>query len=147
MAKKVILQSLDEKQQLVHVVPITRGDLVLDSSGNPAFHSEEFLATDSWPGLTSIHFVKLNDEELPTYTNSDRIQLKVASNSVYPITESSAVICSDAGKSLSQLLQQNTLILDERPTENHTTCSVSSDGIYKELQETVGNIHDLLQRL
>lgn len=49
MAKKIFLR--DENN--VKVLPITRGELILDSSGNPAFHSNEFLATDSQPGLMS----------------------------------------------------------------------------------------------
>lgn len=46
MAKKVLLKDKDEE-----LLPITRGELVLDSSGQQAFHSNEFLATDSQPGL------------------------------------------------------------------------------------------------
>jgi hypothetical protein len=39
------------------------------------------------------------------------------------------------------------ITLDERPTEGNTTHGVTSDGIYKELKETVGNIQILLQNL
>lgn len=46
MAKKVLLKDKNEE-----LLPITRGELVLDSSGQQAFHSHEFLATDSQPGL------------------------------------------------------------------------------------------------
>ena len=49
MAKKVILKD----QNNIEIMPITRGELILDSSGNEAFHSTEFLATDSQPGLMS----------------------------------------------------------------------------------------------
>lgn len=49
MAKKVILKDQNE----IEILPITRGELVLDSSGKKAFHSEEFLATSSQPGLMS----------------------------------------------------------------------------------------------
>lgn len=39
------------------LLPITRGELVLDAAGMPAFHSSTFLATDSLPGLLSVeHF-------------------------------------------------------------------------------------------
>lgn len=48
MAKKVIL-----KDDNVEIMPITRGELVLDSSGQQAFHSSQFLATQSQPGLMS----------------------------------------------------------------------------------------------
>lgn len=43
MAKKALLKD----QNNVEVMPITRGELVLDSSGQIALHSREFLATDS----------------------------------------------------------------------------------------------------
>lgn len=46
MAKKVLLKDKNEE-----LLPITRGELVLDSSGQQAFHSYQFLATDSQPGL------------------------------------------------------------------------------------------------
>lgn len=49
MAKKVILKD----QNNIEILPITRGELVLDSSGNEAFHSSDFLATQSQPGLMS----------------------------------------------------------------------------------------------
>ena len=48
MAKKVIL-----KDDNIEIMPITRGELVLDSSGQQAFHSSQFLATQSQPGLMS----------------------------------------------------------------------------------------------
>lgn len=50
MAKKVILKD----QNNIELMPITRGELVLDSSGVIAFHSNDFLATDSQPGLMSL---------------------------------------------------------------------------------------------
>ena len=49
MAKKVILKD----QNNIEILPISRGELILDSSGKQAFHSNEFLATDSQPGLMS----------------------------------------------------------------------------------------------
>lgn len=36
-----------------NIMPITRGELVLDSSGNMALHSQSFVATDIHPGLLS----------------------------------------------------------------------------------------------
>ena len=47
MAKKVLLKDNNNNEML----PITRGELVLDSSGNVALHSKQFLANDSQPGL------------------------------------------------------------------------------------------------
>lgn len=49
MAKKALLKDHNN----VEILPITRGELILDSSGKKAFHSNEFLATDSQPGLMS----------------------------------------------------------------------------------------------
>lgn len=49
MAKKILLKDSDS----IELLPITRGELILDASGNQAFHSTEFLATASQPGLLS----------------------------------------------------------------------------------------------
>lgn len=49
MAKKVLLKDQND----IELLPITRGELILDSSGKEAFHSNEFLATTSQPGLMS----------------------------------------------------------------------------------------------
>ena len=43
MAKKVILRD----NHNIEVMPITRGELVLDSEGQIALRSAQFLATDS----------------------------------------------------------------------------------------------------
>lgn len=39
------------------------------------------------------------------------------------------------------------IVLDDKPTEGNTTHGVSSDGIFKELKNTVGNIQILLQKV
>ena len=154
MAKKVILRD----QNNIEVMPITRGELVLDSSGNIALHSNEFLATDSQPGLTHIHYVEISRNDIPKATNTDTpvIQLKVAFSEVYPVTTAEAVLVnSDSGtQSLKDVLNQvqvnienSKIILDDRPTEGNTTHGVSSDGIFQELRETVGNIQTLLQNV
>ena len=49
MAQKVLLRDVNKNE----ILPITRGELVLDSSGKQALHSDEFLATTSQPGLMS----------------------------------------------------------------------------------------------
>lgn len=51
MAEKVILTDKDNKSYM----PITRGELVLDSSGNQAFKSDSFLATTDHHGLLSAN--------------------------------------------------------------------------------------------
>ena len=154
MAKKVLLKN----NEGIELIPITRGELVLDSSGKQALHSREFLATDTQPGLTTIHYVTVSKEDVEKTTdkNIKVVQLKSASEKVYPVTSSDAVIVNtDSGtNSLTNVLREiqveinnSQVILDERPTEGNTTHGVSSDGIFQELKETVGNIQILLQNV
>lgn len=158
MAKTVILKSLDENKREVHILPITRGELVLDSSGNQAFHSDEFLATESQPGLTKINYVEVSTSNVSNTPNESVkvIQVKSSSDKVYPVTSADAVLVkhNDRVVTLSETLDDikvevsnAKLTLDERPTEGNTTHGVSSDGIFKELKETVGNIQILLQNV
>ena len=153
MAKKIILRDNNEE-----LMPITRGELVLDSSGQQALRSTQFLATDSQPGLTTLHFVEVYPDVItkePTKT-IPIVQLKSSSEDIHPVTTSDAVIVStDKGNtSLTNVLREisveindSKIVLDERPTEGNTTHSVSSDGIFQELKETVGNIQILLQNV
>ena len=145
MAKTVILKSLDENKSEVHILPITRGELVLDSSGNQAFRSDEFLATESQPGLTKINYVEVSTSDIPnTFNESGKvIQVKSSSDEVYPMTSADAVLVKrkDGVVTLSTALDDikvevsnAKLTLDERPTEGNTTHGVSSDGVYKTLQ-------------
>lgn len=154
MAKKVLLKN----NEGIELIPITRGELVLDSSGRQALHSREFLATDTQPGLTTIHYVTVSKEDVvkTPENNIQVIQLKSSSEKVYPVTSSDAVIVNtDSGtNSLTNVLREiqveinnSRVILDERPTEGNTTHGVSSDGIFQELKETVGNIQILLQNV
>lgn len=152
MAKKVLLRD----QNNVEILPITRGELVLDSSGEQALHSKEFLATDSQPGLTLIHYVEVSHDVIPQNPAEDIsiIQLKSSSEEVFPVTTADAVLVSknNETKTLSTVLNEvyvnienSKIILDDRPTEGNTTHGVTSDGIFQELKETVGNINMLLQ--
>lgn len=154
MAKKVLLRD----QKNVELLPITRGELVLDSSGEQALHSKEFLATDSQPGLTLLHYVEVSHNVIPETTteNIPIIQLKSSSEEVYPVTTANAVLVqdNDKTKTLSEVINEvyvnienSKIILDDRPTEGNTTHSVTSDGIFQELKETVGNIQILLQNV
>lgn len=158
MAKTVILKSLDENKREVHILPITRGELVLDSSGNQAFHSNEFLATESQPGLTKINYVEVSTSNISNTSNESVkvIQVKSSSDKVYPVTSADAVLVkrkydvvtlSEALDDIKVEVSNAKLTLDERPTEGNTTHGVSSDGIFQELKETVGNIQILLQNL
>ena len=154
MAKKILLKDSNG----VELIPITRGELVLDSSGQQALHSSEFLATDTQPGLTTIHYVTVSKEDVNKIPvqNAQVVSLKSSSTVIHPITTSDAVIVNtDQGSdSLTNVLKEirvevndSKVILDDRPTEGNTTHSVSSDGIFQELKETVGNIQILLQNV
>lgn len=154
MAKKVILRD----DHSIELMPITRGELVLDSEGEVALRSAQFLATDSWPGLTTLHFVEVSSDNVTNSSNKEVpiIQLKSSSSEVYPVTTSDAVIVPTDTEptSLTNVLREirldindSKIVLDDRPTEGNTTHSVSSDGIFQELKETVGNIQILLQNV
>lgn len=159
MAKKVILKD----ENLIEVMPITRAELVLDSSGKQALRSREFLATDTQPGLTTIHYVSVTTEDVPKITEQpvQVIQLKASEKQVFPVTSSHAVLVTtttDQGTNTTTTLtnvlneiqldiKNSKIVLDDRPTEGNTTHSVSSDGMFKELKETVGNIQILLQNV
>ena len=81
MAKKVIL-----KDDNVEIMPITRGELVLDSSGQQAFHSSQFLATQSQPGLMSGEDkTKLDSLEKVTVEDKKVEQVNTTTNSSYRI--------------------------------------------------------------
>lgn len=152
MAKKVLLKDQDN----IELIPITRGELVLDSSGIQALHSTEFLATDSQPGLTLLHYIEVTPQTIPEVKKENIIQLKSSSEKVYPVTTADAVrvVTENSEDSLTNVLNQvsidvknSKIILDDRPTEGNTTHGVSSDGIFKELKETVGDIQTLLQNI
>lgn len=103
MAKIVMLKSLDER-----ILPITRGELVLDSSGNQAFHSNEFLATESQPGLTKINYVEISTSNISNTPDESVqvIQVKSSSDKVYPMTSADAVLVEgeDGAVTLSETL-------------------------------------------
>ena len=82
--------------------------------------------------------------------------MKSASKEVYPVTTDEAVVVTtESGTdTLNNIIKQvqinienSKTILDERPTEGNTTHGVTSDGIFQELKETVGNIQILLQNV
>jgi hypothetical protein len=81
MAEKVILKDLNS----VEILPITRGELVLDSSGNPALHSNEFLATENRPGLMSAEDKKRIDDLENTGPGADNkvAQVNTTTSDVY----------------------------------------------------------------
>ena len=81
MAKKVLLRDWNNDE----VLPITRGELVLDSSGKEAFRSTEFLATTSQPGLMSAEdkFKIDNIENSGGGGNGKVSQVTTTTNDVY----------------------------------------------------------------
>ena len=111
MAKKVILKDQDN----VEILPITRGELVVDSSGKEAFHSNEFLATNSQPGLMSPEEkVKLStiagntiDSTLST-TSTNPVQNKVvtgAINEAKQLANDAQETANDASENVSKVQQ------------------------------------------
>lgn len=100
MAKKVILKD----QNNIEVLPITRGELILDSSGNRAFHSNQFLATDSQPGLMSATDKQNLDnitDKFTTYnvvsTTADGLAPKLINTNTNPIGNAYYVLASTNG--------------------------------------------------
>ena len=91
MAKKALLRDHDN----IEILPITRGELVLDSSGKVALHSNEFLASNSRPGLMSAEdkaaLTSLAggtiDSDLST-TSINPVQNKVVTNAINSIKTS-----------------------------------------------------------
>lgn len=103
MASKVLLKNQNEV-----MMPITRGELVLDSSGKQAFHSNEFLANESKPGLTKINYVEVSTSNISNTPNESVkvIQAKSSSDKVYPVTSTDAVLVkrNDSVVTLSETL-------------------------------------------
>lgn len=111
MAKKVILKDQDN----VEILPITRGELIVDSSGKEAFHSNEFLATNSQPGLMSPEEkVKIStiagntiDSTLST-TSTNPVQNKVvtgAINEAKQLANDAQETANDASENVSKVQQ------------------------------------------
>lgn len=78
MAKKGILKDKDNN----NILPITRGELVLDSKGNQALRSNDFIATNKQAGLMSSEDkVKLDnfkvDIDLSNYVTVDKLDEEV----------------------------------------------------------------------
>lgn len=82
MAKKVLLKDHADN----YILPITRGEFILDSSGKQAFKSEQFLASTSQPGLMSSEDKKKidnvqTDDSLST-TSANPVQNKVITSAI-----------------------------------------------------------------
>ena len=107
MAKKVLLQDWNKNE----ILPITRGELILDSSGKEAFHSKEFLATTSQPGLMSNEDkTKLDslviDTSLST-TSTNPVQNKVITTEINNIKKSYLKSATVSNNTLTIVDQSN----------------------------------------
>lgn len=142
MAKTVILKSLDENKREVHILPITRGELVLDSSGNRAFHSNEFLATESRPGLTKMNYVEVSSSNISNTPNEsvEVIQVKSSSDKVYPVTSADAVLVkrNDRVVTLSETLD------DMKVEVSNTKLTLDAD--VDSLQESVSSLNENISK-
>lgn len=62
-------------------------------------------------------------------------------------TDSGVTTLTNVLREIRVEVNNSKIVLDARPTEGNTTHGVSSDGIFQELKETVGNIQTLLQNV
>lgn len=113
MAKKGFLKTGDES-----FLPITRGELVVDSSGDPAFFSDDFVASSDHPGLMSTADKEKLDSIDTTLTRESLI-LTINSGS----TENSDKYTFDgsAAKQLNIQAGDNVLLA---PTKNNLRIDV-----------------------
>ena len=135
MAKKILLRDIDSSELL----PITRGELVLDSSGNQAFHSDEFLATDSQPGLLS----PVEKQIIETFAGNV-IDIELSSTSTNPVQNRAItqVINSIREKYLKSVsVNENVLtILDQSDNitefvnSTYEVVSTTSDGLTPKIE-------------
>ena len=137
------------KQDQDIVLPYTRGELVLDSNGQEALHSYDFVASRTKPGLITpdekdvVSKSLITDEEIP---ESHIVQVhRVDKNgnivNVYPITRAEAVKINVDGSDtiLTEIINQ-VLDLDDYPTQESKK-AVTSGGVWQHIDDTVGAIH------
>lgn len=135
------------KQEEDVILPITRGELVLDASGEPALHSQEFAATDSAPGLlTPTEKTRIAQSlTADTPTDSHIVQVQKVVNgevvNVYPTTLAEGVVVTKDGVSttLTEILKP-LMAMDTTPTKGSTQ-AVTSGGIWTNIENTVGAIY------
>lgn len=107
MAKKGFIKD----QNNIEILPITRGELIIDSSGNQAFHSTEFLATDSQPGLMSP------EEKIKLSTIAgNTIDSILSTTSVNPVQNKVVTVAINEAKQLA---------IDAQETANDASENVS----------------------
>lgn len=144
MAKKVLLKD-DNK---IEIMPITRGELILDSSGKQALHSDEFLASTTLAGLLSAAdklkidkmiatsvanslVLKINTgttegTNLYTYNGSASKTLDIVQGSNITLTAAKGkltIAAKDTTYSLSGSLSGNTFVNTLTPSSGSATTS------------------------
>ncbi len=131
------------------LIPVTRGEVVLDSKGNQALHSTEFVATTAEPGLitpeeketvsNALYATIVPDSKVVTVLRKD--PKTETGQEVYPTTIASAVKITVNGTStdLDKVIEQ-VLTLDDAPTQGSAK-AVKSGGVWQYIDNTVGAIH------
>lgn len=143
------------KQDGEVLLPITRGEVVLDSSGGQALHSTEFLATSSTPGLITPEEKTIIGKALIVNTSIPEnkvIQVyhqtsETEAVDVYPTTIAEAIQVTVNKKSttLDKVITP-ILNMDTVPTQSSTN-AVTSGGVWQHIDDTVGAIHRTINNI
>lgn len=154
MAKKVILKD----QNNIEILPITRGELILDSSGKEAFHSSDFLATQSQPGLMSatdkykidnlesvtlseyLKSATVTDNKL-TLIKQDNTQINFYDN-YRPISINGTSILENNNTALNLVAGTNISLNSEKDTSNNYTGKVLVTASDSKVTQTIDDTTD-----
>lgn len=137
------------KQDQNILIPITRGEAVIDSKGAEAFHSYEFVASTTKPGLLTpqekqiIANAVVISDEIPENSIVQVQKLDDKNNviNVFPTTKAEAVIVTvnNSTTTLDKVIAQVT-DMDDYPIQNSTK-GVTSGGVWQHIDDTVGVLH------
>ena len=131
------------------ILPYTRGQLVSDSQGEEAFHSYEFVASETRPGLFTprekeiVRKTIIIPDDIP---DTKIVQIQKLDEDyniidVYPITKAEAVKVSIDGSTTNlNIALEKVLPLDDYPTQGSKK-AVTSGGVWQHIDDTVGEIH------
>ena len=131
------------------ILPYTRGQLVSDSQGEEAFHSYEFVASETRPGLFTPKEKEIvrktiiipNDIPDTKIVQIQKLDEDYNIIDVYPITKAEAVKVSIDGSTTNlNIVLEKVLDLDDYPTQGSTK-AVTSGGVWQHIDDTVGEIH------
>ena len=137
------------------ILPYTRGELVSDSKGEEAFHSQEFVASETRPGLFTpkekeiVRKTIIIPEDIP---NTKIVQVQKLDKddniiNVYPITKAEAVKVSIDGSTTNlNVVLEKVLDLDDYPTQGSKK-AVTSGGVWQHIDDTVGEIHRVVIKI